>query len=272
MKHFVKNPPNWNNDELIEELKIFAEIYKERPVKNNVHGMKFPHMFAAYFILKKIKPSFIIESGIFKGQSTWLIEKSLPNSKILSIDINLNKREFISKNATYSNIDFKYHDFSNIPNDTLVFFDDHVNHYERLKQAKFFGIKNIILEDNYKSNEGDFFTIKHSYQNSGFNHKYTKFSNLKTLGIFLTETVKKIFVKNYYFSNEKIEFRLRDHKPNLNDFKNIEKSIDTYYEFPPIINCAVDTTQPLFKSNDYNVDIPKEEINDYNYLTFIKLK
>ena len=162
MKYFFKNIPNWKNEELISELDNFSKIYETRPIKNNINGMQFPHMFATYFILKKINPSFVIESGVFKGQSTWLIENTLPNSKILSIDIDLTQRTYISKKAKYSNLDFKYHDFSNIPDDTLVFFDDHVSHYERLMQAKFFNIKNIILEDNYSENKGDFYCIKHS--------------------------------------------------------------------------------------------------------------
>ena len=85
----------------------------------------------------------------------------------------------------YSDKDFKYHNFSNVPSDTLVFFDDHVNHYERLKQAKFFNIKNIILEDNYNEGSGDFYTLKHAYQNVGFNHKYKKLSHFKTFYMFL---------------------------------------------------------------------------------------
>ena len=59
--------------------------------------MIFSHMFATYFILRKINPPFVMESGVFKSQSTWLIEKTLPNTKILSIDIDLNQREYISK-------------------------------------------------------------------------------------------------------------------------------------------------------------------------------
>ena len=86
MKYFFKNIPNWKNEELISELDNFSKIYETRPIKNNIHGMQFPHMFATYFILKKINPSFIIESGVFRGQSRWLIEKTLPNSKILSIE------------------------------------------------------------------------------------------------------------------------------------------------------------------------------------------
>ena len=140
MKNFSKNPPQWKKEEILKEIETFRNLYKQRPIKNNIHGMRFQHMFATYFILKKLNPSFIIESGVYKGQSTWLIENALPTSNILSIDIDLSQREYISKRAKYSNVDFKNQDFSNIPEDTLVFLDDHVNHYERLQQAKFFNI------------------------------------------------------------------------------------------------------------------------------------
>tara|TARA_B100001093_G_scaffold340759_1_gene325556 strand:+ start:221 stop:1006 length:786 start_codon:yes stop_codon:yes gene_type:complete len=260
MKSFKKNPPEWDEKELFKEMIIFKELYKERPIKNNIHGMRFQHMFATYFILKKINPSFVIESGVFKGQSTWLIEKTLPNSKILSIDINLSQRKYISKKALYSNIDFKNQDFTNIPKDTLVFFDDHVNHYERLQQAKFFNIKNIILEDNYLPEKGDFYSINHAYAKKGFNHNFTKLSLIKTLLVFMCEIIKKTFIKNYFFQFEKIKFRLRDYPSNENDFKNIEKNIKTYFEFPNLS----DIIKP-------NLELSKEELNSYNHLTYIEL-
>ena len=122
--------------------------------------MLFTHMFYFYLILKNLKPELIIESGVFKGQSTWLIENTLPNSDIISIDIDLKKREYISKKAEYRTIDFKFNEFKNIPTNSLVFFDDHVNHVDRIKQSNFFGIKNIVLEDNYSSYDGDFQTLK----------------------------------------------------------------------------------------------------------------
>ena len=73
-------------------FEIFEKLYEQRPIKNNIHGMRFQHMFATYFILKKLKPSFVIESGVFRGQSTWLIENTLPQANILSIDIDLSQR------------------------------------------------------------------------------------------------------------------------------------------------------------------------------------
>ena len=272
MEYFIKNPPSWSNDEIIKELISFKEFYKNRPIKNNTHGMLFTHMFATHFILKKLKPKFVIESGVYKGQSTWLIENTLPECEILSIDIDLSQREYISKKANYSNLDFKLHNFSKIPNETLVFFDDHVNHLERIQQSKFFNIKNIIFEDNYTSNKGDFYTIKHSYQNSGFNHRYTILSKIKTTYLFLIYMLNKIFNRNYYFPLNKITSRIRDHELNTNDFKNIEKNIEIYFEFPPIINNKSVTIDPILKNLNIDFEDAKNELKSYNYLTYIKLK
>ncbi len=260
MKTFKKNSPQWDKSEILKEIEIFKNLYKLRPIKNNIHGMRFQHMFATYFILKKLKPSFVIESGVFKGQSTWLIENTLPNSKILSIDIDLSQRVYVSKKAEYSNIDFKDQNFSNLPDDTLVFLDDHVNHYERLKQAKFFNIKKIILEDNYPEDKGDFYTINHAIGNKGFNHNYTKLSLLKTFLIFFKEFVKKLFFKKYFFKLDKIVSRLRDYPPKENDFKNIEKNIKSYSEFPNLTNII-----------NQNLELSKEELESYNHLTYIEL-
>jgi hypothetical protein len=261
MDIYSKNPPKWNKEDILEQLEKFKIIYEQRPIKDNIHGMRFQHMFATYFILKKINPSFVIESGVFRGQSTWLIENTLPNSKILSIDIDLAQRVYISEKAEYSNIDFKEHDFSNLPEDALVFFDDHVNHYERLKQAKFFNIKRIILEDNYTDEtKGDFYTINHAIRNGGFNHNYTKWSLLKTFLIFLNEFIKKLFLRNYYFKLDKINSRIRDCQPNINDFKNIEKSLKSYYEFPNLNNIT-----------NLKLKLSKIELESYNRLTYIEL-
>ena len=46
MKSFKKNSPEWDEKKLFKEMIIFKELYKERPIKNNIHGMRFQHMFA----------------------------------------------------------------------------------------------------------------------------------------------------------------------------------------------------------------------------------
>ena len=266
----------WNIYEIKDEIKKFIELYKSRPIKNNKGGMLFPHMFALYFILKKIKPVLIIESGIYKGQSTWLIEKTLPKSNIISIDTNLKSRIYISKKAHYSDIDFKFQNFSNIPKNTLVFFDDHVNHFERIKEALYFNIKNIVLEDNYKKNSKkcDFYTIKQAYEKSGFKHKVNITSYLKTLFKFQKIILKKIFIKNYYADLElnEIHNRIRDRKINSVDYPNLKKIIKTYYEFPSIVDLKLKGTKFLFKKEPKELNFIKNELDYYNYITYIKLK
>ena len=85
-------------------------------------------------------------------------------------------------------------------------------------------------------------------------------SAFETFLTFSNELVKKLFSKKYIFQFEKIKFRLRDHPPNENDFKNIEKNIKTYFEFPNLLNIL-----------DKNLDLSKEELNSYNHLTYIEL-
>lgn len=275
---------NWTYNEIKIHISDFCEIYKNRPIKKNKGGMLFPHMFAFYFILKKLNPELVIESGVFKGQSTWLIEQALPNSKIISIDKNLDQRVYISKKANYSNIDFRFHNFSNITESTLAFFDDHVNHIERLKESSYFKIKNIIFEDNYPSFKGDFHTIKHSLQKFTFNHKPGILSLIKSYVFFSKMIIKKILIKNYFIKEDlhDISNRIRDHYPVNSDIDNINKIVECYYEFPPIVPVFKNidnrnekyfiTRDPLFLEINDKLLPFKEELSSYNYFSYIKIK
>ncbi len=282
MNFYKKNQPKWTKKEMIKELMIFLKLYKKRPIKTNRGGMRFSQMFAFFFILKKIKPKFIIESGIFKGQSTWLIEKALPKSKILSIDPNLNNRKYISKKVNYSEIDFKNQSFINIPKNTLVFFDDHQNHMDRLKEAKWFGIKHIVFEDNYPVHYGDFYTLKHAFSKVGFNHHLSFLNIIKTTYILIKMMLKKKINNQYYIQLEKINSRLRDYKENKNDFKMVQKNINIYYEFPPIIKLNKEkwnkgskkfykTKKPILNNKNLINEIEFSELQDFNFLTYINL-
>ena len=273
MKNFSNNDNSyWNVKTISSELVKFISLYKKRPIKNNINGAGFDNMFALYFILKKIRPKFIIESGVLRGQTTWIIEKTLPKSKILSIDINLKNRKFISKKVKYSNVDFKFHNFSNIPKNTLAFLDDHQNHLERLKQCKFFGIRNIILEDNYPVARGDFYTIRHAIGKSGYYHPLSVLNILKTTYLFFLEILKKKIFNNYYVSLDYINARLRDVAPNSYDFKTLCKNIEIYYEFPKLNNILKTLKKKKLYKLVEEIDFLRTKSQSNNYLTFVKLK
>jgi len=121
---FFKKSKIENRYRILNYLDEFNKLYKNRPIKSNKGGMMFPQMFGLFYILKILKPKFVVESGIWKGQSTWLIEKVLHNAKVISIDVKLDKREYISKskNVTYTNKDFKSLNFKNFSKkNSLVF-------------------------------------------------------------------------------------------------------------------------------------------------------
>ena len=152
-----------SKEQIKNHLNDFSFLYHEQNFTGNDGGMKFPQLFGMYCILKEIKPSLIIESGVWKGLGTWMIEKTLPESKIISFDIDLSNREYISDDVTYiendiSSIEWKEF-FKDYPDESLenslLFLDDHVDFSDRLNFLKDVRFKHIIDEDNYPSQQGN---------------------------------------------------------------------------------------------------------------------
>jgi len=145
----------WNRQGLIGSLKAFSDVYAKRSNKNNIGGMKSPHMFPTWFLTKFINPKVIIESGVFKGCGTWLFDQAAPNAKKICIEPLTNIIQYKSDMAEYTTIDFTINDWSDLDkSETLLFFDDHQNEIERIKIAYNLGFKHIVCEDNYPVNHG----------------------------------------------------------------------------------------------------------------------
>jgi hypothetical protein len=132
-----------------------------------------------------------------------------------------------------------------------------------------FSISTLLQNKNSRSNVRG--TLKHIQHNSGYYHKYTKLSLVKTFYVFLIEILKKLFSNNYQIDLDKILFRLRDYKASKNDFDNINKNIEIYYEFPPLIDNGDKTKKPLMNEMDLNLKVTTEDLKGYNNLTYIKL-
>lgn len=268
----------WSNEDIQGYLDEFIKIYENRPIKNNKGGMQFSHMFYFFFILKKINPDFIIESGVYKGQSTWLIENTSPNSKILSIDIDLSQREYISEKATYSSKDLKFQSLKEISPNSLIFLDDHVNHLDRLIDVDLLNIKHIILEDNYPGKTGDFQTLKQIIDKKIFQHNPGILSLLNTNLKFFKIILSKILNKKYN-SKEDIDLitkRIRDGHTNKIFIKNVLEKINNYYEFPPLsnlenINFKTIIKKPLINDKD-NLNKIKNFKDKFNFFTYVNLK
>ena len=231
----------FNKSFLKKNLTYFLEIYKNRPIKNNQSGMKIDHCFALFCLLKKIKPSHIIESGVWKGQTTWLIKKVLKNSKIYSIDIDLSNREVIYDDVNYLNKDITKYNWKNLDkNKTLIIFDDHVCFSRRLNFLKKNKFKHIIFDDNLPNHHISYYTPKMIYEKQDLIKKeFIKYSNIFRVIKFVIRYLRREFKDNVElnFNSKfvKITYPKMINKKLKRNFLLFRKKIKIYYEFPPII-------------------------------------
>lgn len=244
---------SWSSDEIKSAIPLFLEMYKHSPVKDNAGGMLSPHSFATWFMLRKINPANVIESGIWKGHGTWLIEQALPEANIFSIDIHLHFRTYISDRVTYFDKDFSRIDWSFITDksNTLLFFDDHQNALSRIKHGRSIGFRQFIFEDNYPAKRGDCYSLKKAFQHAGFTPPKRK------KGI-------KSFIKEILRSNPK-----KSIPPNKQDAQYLKDVLDIYYEFPPLFKSDTTRWGDTWNENDYPT--PKSvftEINEEQYKIF----
>lgn len=220
----------------------FLKIYKKRPFKTNDGGMKLQHSFFFHTLLKKIKPKFIIESGVHKGHSTFIIEKTLPNSEILCFEPQLENIIYKSKKATYYNYDLKHHDFSKLNKyKTLLFLDDHQSFVDRLYYIIFNKFIHVAVDDNFLVN-GDCYSPKQILSSKTYNLKYyiLNFLSLKTVFKFLVNSLTSYSTKkNFFFVKRKLLYTELISKFHYVPSHHVEKKIlkknlDYYYEFPQL--------------------------------------
>ncbi|CAN4088957.1 unnamed protein product [Withania somnifera] len=168
----------WTTKDLIKGLEEFVPTYETRPIKNNMYGMGFDHSFGLWFITRWLKPELIIESGAFKGHSTWVLRQAMPDTPIISLTPRHPEKylkkgpAYVDENCTYfAGKDFV--DFGNVDwgkvmkkhgikdhSQVLVFFDDHQNELKRLKQALKAGFRHLVFEDNYDTGTGDHYSFR----------------------------------------------------------------------------------------------------------------
>ena len=217
--------PPWTHQEVLDGLDAFAEVYANRPIGDNRGGMRAPHLFALWFMARKLSPDLIVESGVWRGQSTWLLETACPQAKLICIDLDLSNREYVSKNAIYDDRDFSEQDWSMITDRSLAFFDDHQNAYKRLQQCRWFGFKHAIFEDNYPATHGDCYSLKKAFAHAGF--ASTRIGQ----STFLRRLVRQIGLALLFLSPQYEVSRIY---PNEVDARVLRKNLEVYAEFPPV--------------------------------------
>eukprot|EP00978_Attheya_sp_CCMP212_P015632 scaffold40290_cov47-Attheya_sp.AAC.2 len=158
-----------NGKTLMDE---FIEVYKNRPDPVNLCGIRINHALALFLAVKHIQPTLVVESGVNAGVSTYFIRAASSTTNIFAIDpldkpICSQGKRWIDPSDKTSNlsgdkfVDLMALDWKGMiarkevdPDKTLVFIDDHLHAFNRIAGVMKFGVRHVVVEDNYKLNEG----------------------------------------------------------------------------------------------------------------------
>ncbi|RDD61883.1 hypothetical protein [Ferruginivarius sediminum] len=266
----------WTRAEMVAELEDFARLYERRPIRDNRGGMTTPHLFMTWFALRRLKPKAIVESGLWQGQGTWLFEQACPDAELYCLDPDMSRLKYRSPRATYSTADFATHDWRHLPReDTVFFFDDHQNAYERLKTLKWMGFRqHIFFEDNYPPLRGDCYSLKKAFMHAGFGHAELTLGRPPSLG----QRVRQAALRALGVPT------LDRVTPNATDATYLHQNLATYYEFPPIYKHARTRWGDAWEDTNYPTADPLlsevetaaqrvywEEAGAYTWLCYVRL-
>ncbi|XP_068653251.1 uncharacterized protein [Aristolochia californica] len=231
--------------------------------------MGFDHSFGLWFIARWLKPDLLIESGAFKGHSTWVLRQAMLDTPIISISPR-HPAKYLAKGPAYVDVNCTYYankdfvDFGNLdwesvlkkhgitdPSRVLVFFDDHQNELKRLKQALNAGFRHLVFEDNYDTGTGDHYSFRQicdQFYIRGGGHSCFRDSDEARLrlkrkkfwekAVDIDELcgpeeawwgVKGEMLDDFSHKNKKISY--------FEHFQNsrfVESTLDIYWELPPV--------------------------------------
>jgi len=134
---------------LYQMIEDFFRLYRERPVRDNAGGSGFNGSLTLYVLARLLAPRLIVESGTWQGHSAWLLAAACPGAEVHSFDIEHANLLYRDPRVTYHLGDWTGTDLGRPdPAEALVFFDDHVSHAQRLREAATRGYRTLILDDN----------------------------------------------------------------------------------------------------------------------------
>ena len=130
-------------------VRAFLDLIRACPVRQKRGGNGFNGALQVYAVVRVLQPAVIVESGVFRGLTTWLMRQASPGAAIFSFDPNLGNLHFRDPQARYSTDDWSTFDFRGIDlSEALAFFDDHISQARRIQEADARGIRRILFDDN----------------------------------------------------------------------------------------------------------------------------
>jgi hypothetical protein len=130
-------------------VREFYDLIVKSPVNAKKGGNGFNGCLQVYAVARLLNPKVIIESGVFRGQTTWILRQACPQASIFCFDVDFSNLVHKDRDAIYSQADWSDFDLSGLPGDeTLAFFDDHIDQGRRVLEAQERGLTRLLFDDN----------------------------------------------------------------------------------------------------------------------------
>ena len=85
---------------LLNNIELYDQLFKDRPISDLTGGIGYNKGLILYVLFCHYQPKVSIESGVWRGFTTYLIDNAiLDDSELYCFDIDLQKNEFHSKIA-----------------------------------------------------------------------------------------------------------------------------------------------------------------------------
>jgi hypothetical protein len=131
-------------EEVTKYTQEFDKILLSSPIQNMDGGFSYNNALTLFIFVRLTNPKSVIESGVWRGFTTYIIRSGAPSSSIQCFDINLENLVYVDTAAAYHEYDLTKWDYNEIE---LLFCDDHVPQDSRLSWASALKIPLLVFDD-----------------------------------------------------------------------------------------------------------------------------
>lgn len=133
-------------------VREFWDLIPSCPVRQRRGGNGFNGCLQLFAVMRALEPRVIVESGVFRGLTTWIFRQACPDAAIFCFDPVLSGLQYRDETARYSEEDWSACDFAGVDlAGAMAFFDDHVSQARRVVEAHERGITRLVFDDDATS-------------------------------------------------------------------------------------------------------------------------
>ena len=134
------------------DIQAFVHTVPQCPVAQDTGGGGLSAAVLLWTIARAIDPALVVESGTFRGFTTWVLRQAAPQARQYAFDISFAERQRVE-----TGVEYHEHDWMSVPlqapsgTSALIYFDDHVDQWRRIREAAARGFRYLVFDDSLPS-------------------------------------------------------------------------------------------------------------------------